>query len=160
MNLGNGKGPKHTGRSTTNVAPPTSLSTNFFQKLFHARPAPLAVSPEPHGPQSITNLVASGFPLFYHLSGPSLKRHGCEKKFGEKFGENRGQDHCHRSQIPKCFYSTNCRDSGHQHTRRGKTNSPSQANQAPSPHRSGQGRKLASRAMKTPADTNPHMAKS
>ena len=38
MNLGNGKGPKHTGRSTTNVAPPTSLSTNFFPKTFSCTP--------------------------------------------------------------------------------------------------------------------------
>jgi ATP-dependent DNA helicase RecG len=38
MNLGNGKGPKHTGRSTTNVAPPTSLSTNFFPKTFSSTP--------------------------------------------------------------------------------------------------------------------------
>ena len=60
MNLGNGKGPKRTGRSSTYVAPPTSLSTNFFQKLYHPRPAPLAESSELQGPQSITNSEASG----------------------------------------------------------------------------------------------------
>ena len=60
MNLGNGKGPKHTGRSSIDVAPPTSLSTNFFQKLYHPRPAPLAGSLAPQGPQSITNPEAFG----------------------------------------------------------------------------------------------------
>lgn len=76
MNLGDGKGPKHTGRYLTNLAPPTSLSTNFSQKLYHPRPAPLAGSPAPHGPQSITIPEASGIPLFHYLSGPSLKQHG------------------------------------------------------------------------------------
>ncbi len=60
MNLGNGKGPKHTGRSSTYVAPPTSISTNIFQKLYHPIPAHLAENPAPHDPQSITNLEASG----------------------------------------------------------------------------------------------------
>lgn len=137
MNLGNGKGPKHTGRSSTYVAPPTSLSTNFFQKLYHPRPAPLAESPAHHGPQSITNLEASGISFFHRLSRQNLKWPECEKKFGEKFGENRGQDHCHRSQISKCFHSTNGRDLGHQHSGRGKINSPAQTNQSPPPHRTG-----------------------
>ena len=88
-------------------------------------------------------------PLFHLLFSPSLKWPGCEKKFGVKFGENRGQDHCHRPQITKCFHSANCRNPGQQHTRRGKTNSPYQANQSHPPHPTSQGRELASRGMKT-----------
>jgi hypothetical protein len=37
MNLGNGKGPKHTGRSVIILIPTTSVSTNFFQKLYYPR---------------------------------------------------------------------------------------------------------------------------
>ena len=38
MNLVNGKGPKHTGRSTTIITTTISVSTNFFQKLYHPHP--------------------------------------------------------------------------------------------------------------------------
>jgi len=34
MNLGNGKGPKHTGRSLISVTPTTSVSTNFSKSNF------------------------------------------------------------------------------------------------------------------------------
>jgi hypothetical protein len=148
INLGNGKGPKHTGRSEITLIPTASVSTIFFQKLnylcpaFHTRRHPTAHN------RLRTRRHLDQIPLFHRLSNPSLKWPGCEKKFGEKFGENRGQDHCNRSQIPKCFYSTNCQDPRHQHTRSGKANSPTQASQAPPPHRSGQGRKLASFGMK------------
>ena len=129
MNLGNGKSPKHTGRSSTYVAPPTSLSTNFSKKLYHPRPAPLAENPAPHDPQSITNLEASGsnFPFPPPIS-PKPQMARMRKKVRGKFGENRGQDHCHRSQISKCFHSTNGRDLGHQHTGRGKIRQLKQTN--------------------------------
>jgi len=149
INLGNGKGPKHTGRSEITLIPTASVSTIFFQKLnylcpaFHTRRHPTAHN------RLRTRRHLDQIPLFHRLSNPSLKWPGCEKKFEEKFGENRGQDHCHRPQIPKCFYSANCRDPGHQHTSSRKTNSPSQANQSHPPHRTSQGWELASRLMKT-----------
>ena len=146
MNLGNGKGPKRTGRSSTYVAPPTSLSINFSKNfIIHApRLLPRIRHPTTHN-RLRTRRHLDQVPLFHRLSRQNLKWPECEKKFGE----NRGQNHCYRSQISKCFHSTNGRDLGHQHTGRGKTNSPAQTNQSPPPHRTSQGRELASRDMKT-----------
>ena len=124
--------------SLVNVCSITNLTLNkFFPKNFIIH-APRILQGIPH-PTTLNRLRIrrhlDQIPLFHRLSRQNLKWPECEKKFGEKFGENRGQDHCHRSQIAKCFHSTNGRDLRHQHTRRGKTNSPTQAKQAPPPHR-------------------------
>ena len=81
MNLGNGKGPKHTGRSSKNVARPTSLSTNFSKNHprleHHARRQPTAHN------RLRTRRHLDQSPFFYLLSDPSLKWPICKKSSGK-----------------------------------------------------------------------------
>lgn len=83
MNLGNGKGPKHTGRSIITLIPTTSVSTNFFQKLNYLCPAFHARRHSAAHNRLRTRRHLDQIPLFHRFFSPSLKWPGCEKSSGK-----------------------------------------------------------------------------